>query len=307
MTDATASAETVALFEAERRRLTGLAYRMLGSLADAEDVLQDAWLRWQRTDRATVERPAAFLTAVVTRLSLDRLKSARARRETYVGSWLPEPLLEGADLAIEPEAEIAADLSVALLLALERLSPLERAAFLLHDIFEQPFSEVARILDREEGACRVLANRARQHVQLDRARFPLPPAEGERFARAFAAASKTGDLGELQGLLAENAVLTADGGGKKPAVPRPMVGRGPIARFFARIAAAPNVPPVRRRRFLPINGLPGFLTEYADGHLQTTALEIEGGRIAAIYVVRNPDKLERLRVLLDEDADSRSP
>ncbi|HKY93648.1 MAG TPA: sigma factor, partial [Kiloniellales bacterium] len=147
MTDA----EILALFEQERRRLTGLAYRMLGSLADAEDVLQDAWLRWQKTDRSTVDNPAAFLTAVVTRLALDRLKSARARRETYVGPWLPEPLLEGADLAIEPAAEIAADLSVALLLALERLSPLERAAFLLHDIFEQPFAEVARILDRDVG------------------------------------------------------------------------------------------------------------------------------------------------------------
>ena len=290
----------LALFEQERRRLTGLAYRMLGSLADAEDVLQDAWLRWQKADRATVDNSAAFLTAVVTRLSLDRLKSARARRETYVGPWLPEPLLEGADLAIEPEAEIAADLSVALLLALERLSPLERAAFLLHDIFEQPFAEVARILDREEGACRVLANRARQHVQLDRARFPLPREEGERYARAFAAASKSGDLGELQGLLAENAVLTADGGGKKPAASRPVVGRDAVAEFFAKIAAATNFPQVRRRRFLPVNGLPGFLTEYDDGHLQTTAFDIDAGRISAIYVVRNPDKLERLRPLLDD-------
>ena len=291
--------EVLALFEQERRRLTGLAYRMLGSLADAEDVLQDAWLRWQKADRASVDNPAAFLTAVVTRLSLDRLKSARARRETYVGPWLPEPLLEGADLAIEPEAEIAADLSVALLLALERLSPLERAAFLLHDIFERPFSEVARILDREEGACRVLANRARQHVQLDRVRFPLRGDEGERYARAFATAAKAGDFSALQGLLAENAVLTADGGGKKAAIPRPMNGRDAIARFFARIASAPKLPAVRRQRFLAINGLPGFLTEFEGGDLQTTALEIADGRITALYVVRNPDKLERLRGLLE--------
>jgi len=292
-------AGTLAPFERERRRLTGLAYRMLGSLADAEDVLQDAWLRWQATRRETVENPSAFLTAVVTRLALDRLKSARARRETYVGPWLPEPLVEGADLAIEPEAEIAADLSVALLLALERLSPLERAAFLLHDIFELPFGEVGRILGREPGACRVLANRARQHVQLDRPRFQVSRDEGERYARAFAAASGAGDLGALRGLLAEGVVLTSDGGGKKAAIRQPMTGRDPVARFFVRLSNAPKLPPIRQQRFLVINGLPGFLTEHADGHLQTTAFDIEDGRIAAIYVVRNPDKLERLRPLLD--------
>jgi len=297
MSEATA----LAIFEAERRRLTGLAYRMLGSVSDAEDVLQDAWLRWQGADRSAVEKPGAFLTAIVTRLSLDRLRQARAKRETYVGAWLPEPLLESPGLAVEPVAEMAADLSVALLLALERLSPLERAAFLLHDVFDMPFAEVATVLEREEGTCRVLANRARRHVQLDRPRFPVGRAEGERYARAFASAAAAGDLAALQALLAEGVVLTSDGGGKKAAIPRPMTGRAPVARFFARLAAAPKLPPVRRQRFLPVNGLPGFLTEYADGHLQTTAFEIEHGRIAAIWVVRNPDKLERLRPLLDAE------
>ena len=291
-------AATLSAFEGERRRLTGLAYRMLGSRAEAEDVLQDAWLRWQQAEKDGVENPAAFLTSVVTRLCLDRLKAAKAKREVYVGSWLPEPLVE--DLAVESDAELAADLSVALLLALERLSPLERAAFLLHDVFEMEFAQVAATLGRSEAACRQLASRARANVQLERPRFPLAPAEGERYARAFLEAARGGSLDGLKGLLAEGAVLVSDGGGIKLAALNPIRGSDRIARFFAGLAAKPDRPRIARNRILTINGLPGILTEYDDGHLQTTALAIEAGAVTAIYVVRNPEKLEHLRPLLDE-------
>lgn len=292
-------AAALARFEGERRRLAGLAYRMLGSLAEAEDVLQDAWLRWQRSDIQAVENPPAFLTSVVTRLCLDRLKAAKARREHYVGSWLPEPLVASAGYTAEPEGEIAADLSVALLLALERLSPLERAAFLLHDVFERDFAEVAAILDRSEAACRQLAARARANVQLERPRFPLAAGEGERYARAFQAAARGGDIGALESLLAEQVVLTSDGGGLKQAALNPIFGRDRVSRFFAGLARKPARLAIARQRFLTINGLPGILMEYEDGHLQTDAFEIADGSIVAIYVVRNPQKLEHLRPLLE--------
>lgn len=290
-------AADLAAFEGERRRLTGLAYRMLGSRSEAEDVLQDAWLRWQRAERGSVESPAAFLTSVVTRLCLDRLKAAKARREVYVGPWLPEPLAE--DFAVESDAEMAADLSVALLLALERLSPLERAAFLLHDVFERDYAEVAQILGRSETACRQLASRARANVKLERPRFPLPAEEGERYLQAFLDAVMSGSVERLKGMLAQEAVLVSDGGGKKLAALNPIHGGERVARFFAGLAAKPDRPRIARNRFLTINGLPGILTEYDDGHLQTTALAVEAGAVAAIYVVRNPEKLEHLRPLLE--------
>jgi RNA polymerase sigma-70 factor (ECF subfamily) len=276
-------------FEPHRRRLRGLAYRMLGSVADAEDVVQDAFLRWHGADRTTVDDAGAFLSRVVTRLCLDRLKSARARRETYVGSWLPEPVLD-ADAFGSGEAEEAAlDLSVALMLALERLSPLERAAFLLHDIFDASFDEIAATLGRSPATCRQLATRARRNVRSERPRFPVPTEESERIARAFRAAAVSGDASALSQVLAASVVLTADGGGRASAVKAPLVGREAVVRFFSRVARAPLGPGIVREA--RINGLAGYVTRYADGTLQTTAFEIEDGLITAIHVVRNPDKL----------------
>ena len=284
----------LASFEAERRRLAGLAYRMLGSVAEAEDTLQDAWLRWQAVDPARVENPPGFLTRVVTRLCLDRLKAARARRETYVGPWLPEPVTDSAAFTAESAGELAADLSVALLLALERLSPLERAAFLLHDVFDLDYAEVARALERSEAACRQLAARARANVQRERPRFPVAKAQGEAIAAAFLAASRQGDTAALARLLAADAQLLSDGGGLKPAALNPIRGADKIARFFAGLAAKGVFAGESQPRFTLINGLPGFISVDGAGTLQTTALELDGERIVAVYVVRNPEKLTRL-------------
>lgn len=285
--------EAADTFEAHRRHLLGLAYRMLGSVAEAEDAVQDAYLRWHRTERTAVEDAKAFLSRTVARLCLDRLRAVRARREIYVGPWLPEPLLDADALAADTASEYAADLSVGLMLALERLSPLERAAFLLHDVFDVDFAEVAGLLDRSEAACRQLAARARSHVRDARPRFPVPPEHGARLVTAFIDAVRQADAGALAKLLAADAVLHSDGGGRKAAALNPILGRDRIARFFAGIATKfPDV--VAAQRAATINGLPGLILTETDGSLQTMAFEVADEEITAIYFVRNPDKLGHL-------------
>ncbi len=285
-------ADGAAAFEAHRRHLTGLAYRMLGSVAEAEDVVQEAYLRWHRADRGAVAAPRAFLSRIVTRLSLDLLKSARHRRETYVGPWLPEPVVDAEALTPDSSADLAADLSVALMLALERLSPLERAAFLLHDVFDTGFAEIAETLGRSEAACRQLAARARDHVRDARPRFAISAEEGARIAAAFLAASGSGDAAALASLLAQDAVLYTDGGGRKSAALLPIFGSAKIQRFL--VSFAGKAPPIRAIRPAEINGLPGFLVTEADGALMTIAYEVRDAHVAAIYLVRNPDKLRHL-------------
>ena len=280
-------------FEKHRRRLIGLAYRFLGSRSEAEDVVQDAYLRWHGADRGAVDDEGRFLNSVVSRLCLDRAKSARARREIYVGQWLPEPLVD-EEFDAGTEVELAHDLSVALMMALERLSPLERASFLLHDIFDLEFAEVARILGRNEAACRQLASRARERVQQDRPRFAPSAEEGKRLAKAFREASIKGDIATLSSLLAKDAVLYSDGGGKRSAALNPIFGADKILRFFAGIAGKGPMPGGIQPEPVSINGLPGFLIAEEDGPPSTMALEIEGGVITAIYAVRNPDKLRHL-------------
>lgn len=292
--------EPTGAFEEHRGLLTGLAYRMLGSVADAEDVVQDTYLRWHRTDRDAVLNPRAFLSTVVTRLCLDRLKEARHRRETYVGTWLPEPLLAERASQEIPAEELAVDTSVALMLALERLSPLERAAFLLHDVFDMGFSEVAATLNRDEAACRKLASRARGHVRDSRPRFSVDQAESERVTEAFFAASRSGDSSALKALLAEEAVLSSDGGGKKVAVLRPILGAARINRFFTVLSKKSGHALPRWSQPMLINGLPGWVSVELDGTLQTTALEIVKGKVAAIYITRNPDKLHHVEHLVPE-------
>jgi RNA polymerase sigma-70 factor, ECF subfamily len=229
---------------------------------------------------------------VVTRLCLDRMKSAQARREVYVGQWLPEPVVD-EPLDSDITNSLTHDLSVALML--ERLSPLERAAFLLHDVFGLKFAEVAETLGREEAACRQLAARARGHIEAGRPRFAASREVGSRLAAAFRVASESGDAQALRRLLAEDAVLYTDGGGKRPAALNPIYGADRILRFFAGIARKNPALSAIQARAATINGLAGFVLREQDGSLGTMALEHHDDRIVAIYVTRNPDKLRRVR------------
>jgi RNA polymerase sigma-70 factor (ECF subfamily) len=288
-------------FEPWRRRLLGLAYRMLGSLSDAEDAVQETYLRWHGADRNKVLDPKSFLMTTTARLCLDMLTSARARREEYVGPWLPEPVLDTAALAPDSGAERAEDLSVALLLTLDRLSPLERAAFLLHDVFDFSFSEVAAALDRNEAACRQLAARARTHVRETRPRGAVAPparshqidAKHEKLMFAFVAAARSGDLAGLTQMLASDVRILTDGGGKVSAALNVIQGADRTARFLVGVTSKGWRDDLTLRA-VTLNGLPGLIVYGPEGTVQTTAFEIEDHLIRALYVVRNPDKLRHL-------------
>jgi RNA polymerase sigma-70 factor, ECF subfamily len=281
--------DAASTFEPYRDELVGVAYRLLGSIAEAEDAVQDAFLRWQATDRTGVETPRAYLRRVVARLALDRLKSARVRREHYVGTWLPEPIVE--DVA---ETTMADDLSVALLMTLERLSALERAAFLLHDVFDMDYDAIAEIIERSEAACRQLAARARAHVRAKRPRFTVSREAETRLAKAFAAAMFSGDVASLATLLAEDAVFYSDGGGKRHAALKPIYGRERILRFVAGVSRLRTIPTPETTHPVRINGLPGFVLHDSEG-VETVAIETCGELIVAIYTIRNPDKLRHLQ------------
>ena len=274
-----------------RGRLLGLAYRMLGSRSDAEDVVQDAYLRF--AGASVVHNPEAFLVTIVTRLCLDRLKSAKAQREIYVGPWLPEPVFDAEGLAADAATELADDLSFALLLALDRLSPLERAAFLLHDVFDMPFADVAAMLERTEVSCRQLATRARRAVREARPAPAAPPDRHARLLSAFGEAVASGDVSRLAGLLRADAIAVTDGGGRKTAALNPIIGADKIARFFIALAGK-NIGRDIRIEPAMINGTMGALL-YLDGEIDhTISMAIDGDRIAAIYIVRNPDKLRHV-------------
>ena len=275
------------MFDPLRPALIRAAYRMLGSVADAEDVVQDAFLRWLDVDRSAVREPAAFLRRIVTRLCLDRLKSVRRERETYIGTWLPEPVVESGE--DEPD-----DITLPLLMALERLSPLERAAFLLHDVFGLDFDEVAATIARDPAACRQLASRARAHVRANRPRYPVAKERGLEIAQAFFAASRNGEMERLRTLLAADVTVYADGGGKATTHGAPVSGLDQVMQLFARFASVFAVSKSRLVRYCLINGLPGFVTVEGGDVLQTTALEIADGRVVAVYVMRNPDKLKHV-------------
>lgn len=274
-------------FQHERKRLVRFAYRMLGSFSEAEDVVQDAWLKWEQVDGG-IDSPAAYLTRIVTRLCLDRLKSAHSRRETYVGPWLPDPLVG----SIDPDDTIADDITVTLMLAMERLSPLERAAFLLHDVFDVALSDVAVTLSREPAAVRQLASRARKHVQAARPRFSVEAAEASRITQAFFVAARDGDTASLASLLAQDVEIHSDGGGKVLAFRNVIRGNDRALRLFAGLRRK-NAPAAELLRTAEIDGLPGYIS-VDRGLVQTTALDIRCGKIAAIYIVRNPDKLQHL-------------
>jgi RNA polymerase sigma-70 factor (ECF subfamily) len=284
---------------------------MLGSVADAEDAVQETYVRWHSTDRDNVSDPSAFLMTTATRICLDILTSARVRHEEYVGPWLPEPVLDTAALAPDSRTELAEDLSIALLLTLDRLSPLERAAFLLHDVFDFSFNEVATALKRSEAACRKLATRARTHVRTLRPRGAATSAtrsgkidaKHAQLMSAFAAATQSGDLNALTQMLATDVRIVTDGGGKVRAALNVIEGADSAALFL--VDATRKRPGAWwredfRSRFAVINGLPGIIVEATEGPVQTAAFEIEGDVIRALYVVRNPDKLRHLALTRHE-------
>jgi RNA polymerase sigma-70 factor (ECF subfamily) len=296
-----------ASFEPYRRRLLGLAYRMFGSMSDAEDAVQEAYLRWHGVDRDKVLDPRGFLMTTTARICLDMLTSARARREEYVGQWLPEPVVDTAALAPDSHTELAEDLSIALLMTLDRLSPLERAAFLLHDVFDFPFSEVAPALERSEAACRQLAARARSHVRAARPRGATSPpgrtaagdidAKHKQLMSAFAAAARSGDIDALKQMLSNDVRVVTDGGGKVPAALNVVEGAERAAQFMVEVTrprAGQWWQPDFTVRFATVNGLPGVIVDSPRGPMQTTAFDIDGDVVRALYVVRNPDKLRHL-------------
>ncbi len=285
-------AERALRFEELRPALVRHGYRMLGEFGEAEDVVQDAYLRWSDAfDRTDVKDDRALARTIVTRLCLDRLRSARAKREVYVGPWLPEPVVSDERDDPEAVATLADDISFALLLALERLAPLERAAFLLHDVLDVPFAEVAQTLGRAEPAVRKLAARAREHVRDAGRHSRTDPKELLRIRDAFLTALQNDDPAALERLLTDDIVFTGDGGGKVPAATVPVVGRERVTKLLFGLKGMQGWRDIVRMDLVTINGMPGIVTFNASGVQEAAALEIADGRIAAMYVVRNPEKL----------------
>ena len=283
------------VFEQLRRRLFSVAYRMTGTRADAEDIVQEAYLRWHRTDASEVRSPEAWLVSVVTRLAIDRLRKASVEREAYTGQWLPEPLF-GLP-SPEEQLELASDLSMAFMVLLERLAPSERAAFLLHDIFDCDYPDIARILRKSEAACRQVVHRARERVRRDQRRFSAGEEDRRRLIEKFMAASNACDEASLLSLFAEDATLTSDGGGVVPAARKVVTGRRRIARLF--VVVARKLGGRLTQAILPINGEPGLVT-YIDGApFSATSFETDGNSILALYNVLNPEKLQGIRPLED--------
>jgi RNA polymerase sigma-70 factor (ECF subfamily) len=282
-----ASGAADAAFERERPRLRALAYRMLGSSAEADDILQEAWLRWREVDDA--DSPRAYLTAVVTRLCLDQLKSARARRETYVGPWLPEPVRTVAD---EPDRE---SISVAVLVLLERLSPVERAALLLHQVFDYSHAEIAALLGRDEANVRQSLHRARARVVAERPRFAACREDHARLLAGFVAACSDGDLPALESLLAADAVARTDAGGKVRAARKEVKGRDRVARFFVGLMKKGETGDAQAMEPAEINGWPALVLRRGDGSVASVVtIETDGAHIWAVDIVSNPDKLSRI-------------
>lgn len=280
-------------FEALRPRLFGIAYRMLGVRADAEDVPQDAWLRWREADHASLQSAQAWLVTVVTRLAIDRLRAARPAREAYVGAWLPEPIVDVDERTPEALAELASDVSVAFLHVLERLGPQERAAFLLRQVFDYDYGEVAEILGRREPAVRQMVHRAAERVRQARPRFSVPPEKHRALLQKFMAAARSGQRAAIRALLDDDALALGDGGGKVAAVVGGLRGGDRVTNLYW--AHALRLGPRLQYRMATINGEPGLL-RYVDGELESAnAVVTHGERILAIYAVRNPDKLANVR------------
>jgi RNA polymerase sigma-70 factor (ECF subfamily) len=285
------------VFQQLRPELFGLAYRMLAIAADAEDVVHEAYLRWRAKPRDDVRSPRAFLITVVSRLCLDALGSARARRETYVGPWLPEPLLVD-ELGPSGASELSDSLSLAFLVVLEELSALERAAFLLHDVFGYGYGELSTALSRDQGACRQLVARARAHVAARGRRFEADQSRAHELTKRFLVACAGGDLKALLTLLAEDVVVWTDGGGKAKAAPKAVTGAAKAARFL--IAVARSTPEGTEVIEANLNGQPGLLAVYGGSVISAVVLDIAEGRVSDVRVVANPDKLSAVNAALAE-------
>ncbi|MFF5480459.1 RNA polymerase sigma-70 factor [Streptomyces sp. NPDC012935] len=283
------------VFEEHRPVLLGVAYRMLGRVADAEDVVQETWLRWSCAGRSEVREPRAYLVRITTRLAIDRLRQVKARGETYVGPWLPEPYVTDFGDAVPDTAEravLADSVSLAVLVVLESLSPLERAVFVLREAFGYPYAEIAAMLDRGEAAVRQLAGRARKHVDERRPRYEVDPAQRRDLTERFLAAAAGGDLEGLMSLLAPDVRLIGDSGGKAKAPVRVLETADKVGRFL--VGATRNAVPDVTFRFLEINGGPAVLVRSGDKPDSVFQLDVLDGQIQSVYIIRNPDKLTSL-------------
>jgi RNA polymerase sigma-70 factor (TIGR02957 family) len=276
-------------FVTHRRLLFTVAYEMLGSAADAEDVVQETWLRWADVDQAEVRDPRAYLVRVVTRQALNRLRTLSRRREDYVGPWLPEPLLTSPDVA--EDVELAEHISVAMLTVLETLTPTERATFVLREVFAIPYEEIAAILDRSPAAVRQIAHRAREHVAARRPRMEVDASEQRAVVERFLAAARTGDVQALLDVLAPDVVAVADGGGLVPAARKPITGAERVAELLTRFVA---VAPALRSDLVWLNGAPAIGIDLDGERHAVISLVVADGRITHLYAVNNPQKLERL-------------
>lgn len=280
----------VQIFSGHRDRLFGIAYRMLGSRADAEDVLQDAWLRWHEQDTTALRSTEAWLTTMVTRLAIDRLRAVKTQRVAYFGPWLPEPLAEAEVATPESHAEFASDLSVAFMVLLERLGEEERAAFILHDVFDCDYDDIAETLNKTPAACRQLVHRARERVATERRRFRVDEEARVGMLKRFIAAAQSGDFDAIKSMFAPDARMTSDGGGKAIAVFRPLHGAERIARLWWAISRRADAPSIERR-LVRVNGEIGFAF-YFKGRLHSVAsVDTDGQRIYGYYSIANPDKL----------------
>ena len=288
--------ERLEIFSRHRRRLLSIAYRMLGSVSDAEDMLQEAFLRWQQSPEVEIESPEAFLVTIISRLCLNHLRSARVKREEYIGQWLPEPVLTGPAGDSYLAAEMGDSVSMAFLILLERLTPLERAVFLLREVFEYEYAEISAMLEQSESNCRQILRRARQHVKQERPRFHSSQQQQEELLERFLEASSRGDMDALLALLSKDIVLYADGGSKTTAVPNPVYGAWNVVRFLVGV----------RRKFLPadlvrqvvqVNGAPGIVSYLHGRPYGVLSFHIADGQIQNIYIVTNPDKLAGLPML----------
>lgn len=297
--------DSARIFDEHRALLISVAYRILGSVTDAEDTVQESWLRWSGVNSSDVRDPRAFLVRVTTRLAIDRLRRAKARRESYVGPWLPEPILTGRDVA--EDVALAESVSMAMLVVLETLSPLERAVFVLREAFGMPYAEIADVLGRKEEAVRQLAHRARDHVQERRSRFDADESEQRRVTERFLEATSTGDLEALMAVLSPGVTLVADGGGRALAPRRPVRGAEKVARFLLAVATEE-----RMARFLrsvgsepiiadlhvsmaSVNGGPGILIVSGDKPISALVLDVSEGVVRTIHLVANPEKLAGVR------------
>jgi RNA polymerase sigma-70 factor, ECF subfamily len=282
--------DSIGIFNQHRQRLFGLAYRMLGTRDDAEDIVQETYIRWHNADRDAIESAEAWLVTAATRLSIDRLRKASRDRQSYIGPWLPEPIMISPEASPQENAELASDLSLAFMVLLERLSPAERAVFLLHDIFDCDYAEIARILDRSEAAVRQMNHRARERVRSDRVRHLPDNAEHVRLMRSFVAASAAGDPGTVMSLLAPNVALVSDGGGKVSAARKIVTGATRVGRIF--YMTGPMHPDRIREYIVDVNREKGVLTLFDGEPAAITTFEINDGQITGIYRVMNPEKLK---------------